>query len=132
MSRSSDTIRVGPSPVRRCWLMITAWVGDHPRISVAGIVALIGALLFYGIRLNGFAHLSESLSRWRMEVFGGTFRVERSIEVPDVILSFRSQNYDRVDALSGSAGFMGGTAFRKEIGSIAARPGAVLRVVALD
>lgn len=112
--------------------MVTAWVGDHPRVSLLAGLLAVSALLFYGIRLNGFAHMAESLARWRMEVFGGTFRVERSIEVPDVILSFHGEAFDRVDAVSASAGFMGGTAFRKEIAVIAGRPGAKIRVVALD
>ena len=110
----------------------TSWAGDHPWISLIAGMLLAAAVLFYGIRLNGFAHLGEALNRWRMEVFGGTFKVQRSIELPDVILSFHSENFDRVDALSGATGFMGGTAFRKEIAVIAKRPGARIRIVALD
>jgi hypothetical protein len=112
--------------------MFAAWIGDHPRLSLLAGVVLGTGFLFYGIRLNGFAHMAESLSRWRMEVFGGTFRVERSVEVPDVILSFHHEAFDRVDTVSASAGFMGGTAFRKEIAVIAGRPGARIRIVAHD
>jgi hypothetical protein len=118
--------------VRRYWLATTAWVGDHPMLAGLLIVVLVASTLFYCIRLHGFTHIGESLSRWRMEVFGGRFDVERSIEVPDVILSFRDEEFDQVDAVSGSAGFMGGTAFRKEIEEIAKRKGARIRGVALD
>lgn len=107
-------------------------MGDHPRLSILAGAAFLGALLFYGIRLNGFAHLQEGLNRWRMEVFGGRFRVERSIEVPNVILSFRGEAFDRLDAISSSAGFLGGTAYRRELTAISQRPGAKMRVVAID
>ena len=112
--------------------MMTAWAGDHPRTALLAGMAGVGIILFYGLRLNGFAHLSESLSRWRMEVLGGTFVVERSIQVPDVVLSFKHEPFDRLDALSGSSGFMGGAAFRQEFSMIAGRPGAKIRLVALD
>jgi hypothetical protein len=124
--------RVGPSWRRRNWLRLTAWLGDHPRLTLLGGLLLGGGVYFYGMRLNGFAHIAESTGRWRMEVFGGTFRVERSIELPDVFLSLREEKYDHVDAAVTSAGFMGGTAFREEFRTIASRPGARIRIVALD
>jgi hypothetical protein len=128
----SPVIRVGPSWGRRKWRALTAWLGDHPWLAALAGLLLTGMVLFYGIRLNGFAHLSDALGRWRMEVFGGTFRVERSIEVPDVFLSLRSEEFDRVDAMSSSAAFLGGTAFRRELAVIVQRKGARIRVVALD
>jgi len=112
--------------------MLTAWAGDHPRLALLGGLFLAGGGYFYGVKLNGFAHMADSIGRWRIEVFGGTFKVERSIEVPDVILSLREEKYDRVDAVAASAGFMGGAAFRKEIKAIAGRPGAAIRVVVVD
>ena len=112
--------------------MLTAWLGDHPGLALLGGLAMAGGVYFYGVRLNGFAHMADSAGRWRMEVFGGTLKVDRSIEVPDVILSLRGESYDRLDSVAASAGFMGGTAFRKELNVIAARPGAHIRIVALD
>lgn len=129
---SSPPARIGPSGLRRAWLALTAWLGDHPLAALAGAVLVAGGLYFYGVRLHGFAHAAEAFGRWRMEVFGGTFKVQRSIEVPDVILSFRGENYDRLDAMTASAAFMGGSAFRAELKNIADRPGARLRIVALD
>ena len=114
----SRAARVGPSGYRRFWLTVSAWVGDHPWLSLAGAVLLAAAFAFYGIRLNGFSHMGESLSRWRMEVFGGTFPVERSIEVPDVILSFHEEGYDRVDAVAATGAYLGGTAFRGDSGTV--------------
>lgn len=129
---SPKPARIGPSGPRRAWLALTAWLGDHPFVAFIAACLAAGALYFYGVRLNGFAHCAEALGRWRMEVFGGTFKVQRSIQVPDVMLSFRQENYDRVDAMTASAAFMGGTAFRAELKAIAERPGARLRIVALD
>ncbi len=129
---ASTSVRVGPSGLRRNWLMLTAWLGDHPRLALLGGLIMAGGVYFYGVRLNGFAHLADSAGRWRLEVFGGTLEVDRSIEVPDVILSLRVESYNHLDSVAASAGFMGGTAFRKEIEVIAARPGARIRVVALD
>ena len=131
-SSSPPAARIGPSWMRRRWLMLTAWMGDHLFLSLLAAAVFTGAVLFYGLRLNGFAHLTDSLRRCRMEIFGGTYHVERSIEVPEVILSFREEAFDRVDAATSSAGFLGGSAFRQEIAAIAARPGAKLRIIALD
>ncbi len=128
----STPVRVGPSGLRRFWLAITAWFGDHPLTALGLGLLAAAAFWFFGMHLNGFAHCREALGRWRMEVFGGTFEVKRAIELPDVILSLREENYDRLDAMTASAAFMGGSAFRKELQVIAARPGARMRVVALD
>jgi hypothetical protein len=125
-------VRVGPSRLCRLWRALAAWFGDHPLTALVVAVLAAAALWFYGVRLHGFAHLNESLGRWRMEAFGGTFKVQRAIELPDVFLSLRDENYDRLDAMTASAAFMGGTAFREELKILAARPGARLRVVALD
>ena len=129
---ASTSARVGLSGLRRSWLMLTSWLGDHPRLALLGGLVVAGGIYFYGVRLNGFAHLADSAGRWRLEVFGGTLKVDRSIEVPDVILSLREESYNHLDYVAASAGFMGGTAFRKEIEVIAARPGARIRVVVLD
>jgi len=131
-SAPPKSVRIGPSRLRRRWLAVTAWFGDHPLTALSAGVALAAAVYFYGVRLHGFAHFTEALGRWRMEAFGGTFEVKRAIEVPDVILSFRGESYDRLDAMTASAAFMGGSAFREEILTLAQRPGARLRVVALD
>jgi hypothetical protein len=131
-SLHTPPVRVGPSRLRCLWRAMAAWFGDHPLTALMLGLLAAAAVWFCGVRLHGFAHLNESFGRWRMEAFGGTFQVKRAIELPDVFLSFREENYDRLDAMTASAAFMGGTAFRDELKVLAERPGARLRVVALD
>lgn len=76
-------------------------------------------VLFYGIRLGGFSHFVESGARWRLETFGGSHRVNRSVQMPDVWLSMKHPEYDRLDVTSPTASHFGGSAFRKELKEIA-------------
>ncbi len=132
MTQPEKTIRVETPWLRRQWLKITAFMEDHPRLSVGAGVLLLAAFLFYGIRLGGFAHFRESAARWRVETFGGAHHVDRSVRIPDVILSFQDRQYDQLDVVAMTAVNLKGTAFRKELREMAADPDGRIRIVALD
>ena len=63
------------------------WGSDNaPRPARAvgyALAAVVGLVLFYAIRLDGFSHCIESGSRWRIETFGGRHHVDRSVRTPD-------------------------------------------------
>ncbi len=132
MPDPSDTARIQLSWSRRQWLKFAAFVEDHPKTTVATVVLLVSFILFYGIRLKGFAHFSESGARWRLETFGGSHRFDRSVRVPDIVLSFQRFQCDQLDITVPTAAHLGGTAFRKELREIAAEKDGRIRVAALD
>jgi hypothetical protein len=132
MSEDTPTARVQLSWTRRQWLKITALAGDHPGIAVLVLGGSLGLILFYGIRLGGFSHFLESGARWRMETFGGSHHVERSVQTPDVLLSLKQVEYDRLDVTAPTAIHLGGTAFRKELRRMVLERGGQLRINALD
>ena len=132
MTQPEKTIRVQTPWLRRQWLKVTAFMEDHPRISVGIGGLLLAAFLFYGIRLGGFAHFRESASRWRVETFGGAHQVDRSVRISDVILSFQHRQYNKLDVVAMTAVNLKGNAFREELREIAAEPEGHIRIVALD
>ena len=75
-------------------------IEDHPKTTVTGGILAVAFLVFYGTRLHGLTHLQESLGRWKVETFGGIHQVDRSVRMPDVLLSCKPRGYDRLDALT--------------------------------
>ncbi|MGI9244191.1 MAG: hypothetical protein ACR2RV_25560, partial [Verrucomicrobiales bacterium] len=102
-----------------------AVIGDHPFLSTVILSGAVGMFLFYGFRLGGFTHFFESGARWRLETFGGSHQVDRSVKMPDVWLSMKHPEYDRIDVTSPTASHFGGSAFRKELREIAEIDGKV-------
>lgn len=123
--------KVQLSWLRRQWLKVAAVIGDHPKTATVMLVGSIGLILFYGIRLGGFSHFIESAARWRLETFGGSHHVSRSVRTPDVLLSMKHPDYDRLDVISPTAVHLGGSAFRKEFRKMA-KEHARMRVAVLD
>ena len=132
MSEESRTVRTQPSWGRRQWLKIVATVDDHPRATIALVVVVLGVAVFYATRLGGMSHFMESGARWRVDTFGGTHHVDRAVRTPDVLLSFREREFNRLDALAPTAVHFGGTVFREELRAMAAREGGFIRIAALD
>lgn len=131
MSAEAKMGKVQLSWLRRQWLKVAAVIGDHPKTATFMLVGTVGLLLFYGIRLGGFSHFIESAARWRLETFGGTLRVSRSVRTPDVLLSMKHPEYNRLDVTSPTASHLGGSAFRKELRKMAADH-AQMRINVLD
>ena len=132
MLEKSDSVPVQLPWVRHQWRKVTAWIEDHPLPTLLAGGGLLAAVVFYGTRLNGYNHAAESLVRWKLDNFGGVQRVERSIEVAGVVLSFARQSYDRLDAMTLTTAHLGATAFRQEFREISGRPNGLVRVLTLD
>ena len=126
--------RVEASWFRRQWLKLIAVIEDHPKTAIGLGLLLVGIFTFYAFWLDGFRHFRDSGARWRILNFGGTYRVDRSIRVPDVILSLEDfcPQWDRLDLTTPTTMHVWGTAFRRELREIAAKEGARIRVNAFD
>ena len=132
MSEQSKTARIQPSWGRRQWLKILAIIDDHPKVAIFLAMVVLGGVLFYAMLLGGLSHFFQSAARWRVESFGGTLHVDRAVRTPDVLLSFRESEFNRLDALVPTATHFGGTAFRAELRAMVDREDGLIRVGALD
>jgi len=110
---------------------VVAWVEDHPKTAIAGLLGLLGLLYFYAVPLRGLAHARESFARWRIERFGGVHQVDRSVQIYDVLLSFEPRPLDRLDVVSLFSNHVGGRSFEQELEAVVGAGGHV-RVVTLD
>ena len=131
MNQKDRTGELALSWGRRQWRKIVAIVEDHPKLSILAFILGGSLVLFYATRLQGLAHFRESLSRWKVETFGGVHQVDRAVRMADVILSFRPSDHDRLDVLSLTSIHFGGNAFREELKALAKR-GGKMRIVLLD
>jgi hypothetical protein len=126
-----STGRVSLSWPRRQWLKFVALLEDHPLPTVTLIVLTTAFLLFYATRLHGWSHFKESFARWRVDAVGGTHKVNRSIRIPDVLLSFEDPEHDRIDFLAPTSVHIGANAFRQELQELVDHHGAA-RIITLD
>jgi hypothetical protein len=117
---------------RKLWRGAVAVVEDHPRTTLLVLLVGVGFTYFYGAHLRGMVHLKESFARWRIERFGGEHRVDRSVQIYDVLLSFEPSPLDRLDVVSMSSVHIGGRSFGEELQAIVDEPGGRVRVVTLD
>jgi len=131
MPEDDKMARVQLSRSRYLWLKLSAWIEDHPRLSITTSTLLAALLIFYATVLRGCSHFQESGDRWMLETFGGVHHVDRAVRTPDVVLSLRRFDYDRLDSTLPTAGHFGGTAFRTELKSLVDR-GGFIRINSLD
>jgi len=130
-SSKPRTAQLSLSWPRRQWLKFVAVLQDHPLPTLSLAALALFFLLFYATRLHGWSHFTESFARWRVDTFGGAHSVSRSIRLPDVLLSFKANQHDRLDVLAPTSIHLGANAFRQELHEIIARGGSI-RIVTLD
>ena len=122
---------LAPAWFRRQWKKLLAIAEDYPLVMLLGFATVLVPTVFYLTTLGGLNHFRESFERWRVESFGGVHEVDRSVRMPDVILSLKPRGYDRLDVLSMTNIYLGGVAFREELRVLAGR-GGIIRIVILD
>jgi hypothetical protein len=127
----TPTGRVSLSWPRRQWLKFVAILQDHPLPTLTLIILGSAFLIFYATQLQGWSHLKESFARWRVDTLGGNLTVNRSIEIPDVLLSFEDPKHDRIDFLGPTTVHIGANAFRKELRELIQHNGST-RIITLD
>jgi len=117
---------------RRQWKKLVAIMDDHPYpFLLGGILAGI-LVVFYAVPLRGASHCVESLRRWKLEMVGGEYEIDRAVRIYDVMLSFEPAEHDRVDIVSMGGVPLVGSAFRREIETVVEARNGRVRFLALD
>jgi hypothetical protein len=117
---------------RRQWLKLVASMEDPPRIilSVGGVFAVL--VWVYGVPMKGLGHGVESFRRWKLEMVGGEYSIDRAIRIFDVLMSFEPEPHDRLDVVVVGGVPVAASAFREELETVAARRRGRVRFVILD
>jgi hypothetical protein len=127
----TPTGRVSLSWPRRQWLKFIATLEDHPVPALTLATLAAAFLIFYATQHHGWSHFQESFARWRVDTLGGSHHVNRSIQIPDVLLSFNDPYHDRIDFIAPTTVYLGANAFRKELQELFDHHGAA-RILTLD
>ncbi|MEM8955910.1 MAG: hypothetical protein AAGD22_17270, partial [Verrucomicrobiota bacterium] len=126
-----DTGQISLSWPRRQYLKAVAILQDHPKTTLSFVGLALAFFLFYATKLRGWTHFNESLQRWRVESFGGIHHVNRSIRIPDVLLSFEDAGHTQLDFIAPSSVHIGANAFRQELRNLIENHGTA-RILTLD
>ncbi|MEM7145624.1 MAG: hypothetical protein AAF591_10845 [Verrucomicrobiota bacterium] len=126
-----NTGQISLSWPRRQYLKAVAILEDHPKSTLALLTLALAFLLFYATQLHGWSHFQESLKRWKVESFGGVHHVNRSIRIPDVLLSFEDAGHTQLDFIAPSSVHIGANAFRVELRNLIENHGTA-RILTLD
>ncbi len=117
---------------RRQWKTLVALMDDHPLPFILSAALIFLFVVFYAVPLRGLSHAAESLRRWKLEMVGGEYEIDRGVRIYDVILSIEPEEHDRVDLVSMGGVPMVGSAFRRDIETLVGARGGKVRFLALD
>ncbi len=117
---------------RRQWLKLVALMEDHPRAFLAAGGLVLALVWVYGIPLQGAGHCRESLRRWKLEMMGGEYSIDRAIRIFDVLMSFEPEPHDRLDVVVVGGVPLAASAFREELETVVTRRRGRVRYIVLD
>jgi hypothetical protein len=117
---------------RRQWKMLVAIMDDHPLPFIIASMVLAALVAFYAVPLRGASHCLESFRRWKLEMVGGEYVIDRGVRIYDVMLSIEPEEHDRADLVSMGGVPLVGSAFRSDIETLVGARAGKLRFLALD